>query len=233
MHTTRAVAALLLLTTALAGGGAEPNLLTPEEQAAGWKLLFDGKTTQGWRSFKKREFPAKGWVVTEGCLKHETRAGGGDIISEGEFDQFDLQWEWKIAPRANSGLKYFVTERRSSALGHEYQIIDEGPAPKSDYGSTASFYVVVPPAKDKQLNPPGQWNHSRVLVKGNHVEHWLNGAKVLQYELGSPELLAAVAKSKFKGTPGFGTRLKGHILLQDHGGEVLFRNLKIRDLNAP
>jgi hypothetical protein len=224
------------LVTVCAGsylGAGEPNVLTPEERAAGWTLLFDGGSTRGWRSFKKKDFPAQGWVVDAGCLKHTAKGGGGDIITEAQFDQFDLRWEWKIAPKSNSGLKYFVTENRSSALGHEYQMIDDGPGgPKAGLGTTASFYAVVPAPATKKLNSPGEWNESRILVRGNHVEHWLNGEKVLDYELGSDAVKEAVARSKFRSTPGFGTRIKGHLLLQDHGGEACFRNIKILDLSG-
>ena len=212
---------------------AQPNTLTAAEQQEGWTLLFDGRTADGWHSFKKTTFPAKGWVIEEGCLKHLDKAGGGDLISEGEFEEFDLTWEWKIAPRANSGLKYFVTDKRASALGHEYQMIDDGPnSARGGLQATASFYEVVPAPAALKLNPPGQWNQSRVLVRGQHVEHWINGAKVVEYELGSDAIKAAVARSKFKGVADFGTRVKGHILLQDHGGEVCFRSIKLRNLAA-
>jgi len=209
---------------------AKLNQLTPTEKAAGWRLLFDGKTTAGWRSFKKKTFPEKGWVIEEGILKKvATSVYGGDIITNDEYDDFDFQWEWRIAPKANNGIKYFITEQRNSAIGHEYQMIDDSlPIPKKEL--TASFYDVLPPSEDKPVKPPGEWNHSRVLVQGNHVEHWLNGAKVLEYELGSEEVKAAVAKSKFKNVKDFGTKIKGHILLTDHRDEAWFRNLKIREL---
>ena len=225
--------ALLSVWVGSQADAGEANVLAADEQAAGWKLLFDGRSTSGWRSFKKKDFPAKGWVVEAGCLKHTAKGGGGDIVSDAEYDQFDLRWEWKIAPKANSGLKYFVTENRSSALGHEYQMIDDGRGgAAAGLQTTASFYAVVPAPATKKLNPPGEWNESRVLVRSNHVEHWLNGDKVLEYELGSDAVKEAVARSKFKDTPGFGTRIKGHILLQDHGGEACFRNLKILDLSG-
>jgi hypothetical protein len=230
--------AVILLAFLLAMGAttlraAQPNTLTADEQKDGWTLLFDGQTTKGWHSFKKTAFPATGWVVEDGCLKHLDKGGGGDVVSDGEFEEFDLTWEWKIARGANGGLKYFVTNKRSSPLGHEYQMIDDGAgAAKGGLHATASFYEVVPVPADTKVNPPGQWNSSRVLVRGQHVEHWLNGAKVLEYELGSDAIKAAVARSKFKDVAGFGTRVKGHLLLQDHGGEVCFRNIKLRDLAA-
>jgi hypothetical protein len=212
-----------------ADDSANANTLTAEEKATGWRLLFDGKTTEGWRNFKKQTFPTKGWVVEEGILKKVAKVNGGDIITNDEFDNFDFQWDWRIPAKANNGIKYFITEERAQAIGHEYQMIDDAIVTvKKD--STAAFYDVLPPMDDKPLKPPGEWNHSRVLVQGNHVEHWLNGKKVLEYELGSEEVKAAVQKSKFKNVKDFGTHIKSHILLTDHQDEAWFRNLKIREL---
>jgi hypothetical protein len=208
---------------------AAQNELTREEKEAGWKLLFDGKTTKGWRSFKKSTFPEKGWIVRDGELQLEAGSKAGDIVTEQTFSDFDLSWDWKIPPAANNGVKYFITEKRDGAIGHEYQMIDDKDE-KVGKHSTASFYEVLPPASELPPHPPGQWNHSRVLVRGNHVEHWLNGKKVLEYELGSPEVLAAVQKSKFKAVPGFGTKIRGHILLTYHNDPVSYRNIKIREL---
>jgi hypothetical protein len=208
---------------------AAPNELTPAEQAEGWKLLFDGKSTAGWRSFKKATFPEKGWEVADGCLKKVANVQGGDIITTNTFNDFDLRWEWRIPPRANNGIKYFIIEERGSAIGHEYQMIDDALV-KDGKSSTASFYEVLPPSENKALKSPGEWNTSRVFVKGNHVEHWLNGAKVLEYELGSEQVKAGVAASKFKNVKGFGEKVRGHILLTDHKDEAWFRNIKIREL---
>jgi hypothetical protein len=210
------------------------NELSPAEAETGWKLLFDGKTTKGWRGFKKPAFPERGWSVVDGELRLEAGSKAGDIITEERFSDFDLIWEWKIGPHGNNGVKYFITEERSGAIGHEYQMIDDPAhreAADGGEGSTASFYQVLPPAKDKPLKKAGEWNHSRVLVQGNHVEHWLNGKKVLEYELGSEEVLKAVQDSKFKSVPGFGHKLKGHILLTYHNDPVSYRNIKIRDLS--
>lgn len=211
--------------------GTTLNELSKNETASGWRLLFDGKTTAGWRSFKKQTFPNKGWIVEDGILKKVANVRGGEIISADEFTDFEFQWDWRIAPKANNGIKYFVSEERAQAIGHEYQMIDDSTVtnPKQ---STASFYAVLPPSADKPAKKPGEWNHSRVLVQGSHVEHWLNGAKVLEYELGSEQVQAAVDESKFKGVKGFGSKSKGHILLTDHGDEAWFRNLKIRELPA-
>ena len=211
------------------------NQLSSEERAAGWKLLFDGHTSQGWHSFKKSSFPANGWVVEDGWL-HCLGKNGGDILSNGKYDQFELQWEWKIEPAGNSGLKYFVLESRNSAIGHEYQMLDDERNPDGKIAGgkhvTASFYDVLKPIVTPPTKPVGQINRSRILVKGNHVEHWLNGVKVLEYECGSDEVKAAVAESKFKNIQDFGNRLKAPLLLQDHHSQVWFRNLKIRDLTT-
>jgi hypothetical protein len=224
----------LLATIPLAAAQPE-NQLTDAEKSQGWKLLFDGKTTNGWHSFKKDTFPAKGWVVEAGWL-HGLGKGGGDIVSEQQFEQFELRWEWKIEAGGNSGLKYFVIDSRSSALGHEYQLLDDqlNADAKAGQGKrvTASFYDVLKPSLAPAVNKPGEINQSRVSVRGNHVEHWLNGVNVLEYECGSEATKAAVAESKFKNTAGFGDRAKGHILLQDHGSNVWFRNLKIRELSG-
>ncbi len=213
-----------------------PNTLTAAERASGWRLLFDGTTLHGWRGYKKPDAAGTRWTVRDGalCIPHADGSdtlGQRDIVSSDEFDTFDLNFEWKVGPGSNSGLKYFVTETRDAAIGHEYQIIDderhEDAKVAGGERQTASFYDVKA-ASSHPTRPIGEWNQSRVVVIGNHVEHWLNGVKVLEYELGSATLAAAVEDSKFKGMAGFGTRLKGHILLQDHGDAVCFRSLKIK-----
>jgi len=225
---------ILAAAAALALPHAGENELTPAEKAAGWQLLFDGRTTQGWRGFKKPSFPERGWVIQDGELRLEAGSKAGDILTEEKFSEFDLTWEWKLPTGANNGLKYFILEERGSAIGHEYQMIDDvaghDSGPKH---STASFYDVLPPDPAKPLNPPGEWNRSRVLVRGNQVEHWLNGKKVLAYELGSEAVRKAVAESKFKSVEGFGTRAAGHILLTYHNDPVSYRNIKILRLDKP
>ena len=213
--------------------------LTAAEKAAGWKLLFDGETTKGWRGFKKTGFPAAGWSVDAGRLKHAASGGSpskdsGDIITVDTFNDFDLRFEWIVAPGANSGVKYLVTEERDGPIAHEYQIIDDAKHPDALIGphrQTAALYDAIAAPASKNLKPAGQRNEGRIVVQGNHVEHWLNGAKVIEYELGSAALKAAKAKSKFKDVAGWGDKLKGHILLQDHGDEVWYQNLRIRELH--
>jgi hypothetical protein len=214
---------------------AKANQLTLKEKAGGWTLLFDGSTTAGWQTFHTGHFPAKGWEVQDGWL-HCLGKGGGDIVSDAQFDDFELQWDWKLARTGNSGVKYFVIDSRPSPLGHEYQMIDDQNEPDATKSNgkhmTASFYDVYKPTVPTPTKPPGEINHSRILVQGNHVEHWLNGVKVLEYECGSEATKAAVAQSKFKTTSGFGNKVRGRILLQDHHSEVWFQNLKLRPAPA-
>jgi hypothetical protein len=229
---------VFLVATASVLSAAPANQLSAKEKADGWKLLFDGQTTQGWHTFKKQTFPDKGWVVEDGWLHclglGGSNKGGGEIISDAQFNDFELQWEWKLARAGNSGVKYFVLDSRKEALGHEYQMLDDERASGVDKGNrkqlTASFYAVLAPTTPPPVKPPGEINSSRLLVKGNHVEHWLNGVKVLEYECGSEEVNTAVALSKFKNVAGFGDKAKGHLLLQDHNSEVWFRNVRIREL---
>ena len=203
-----------------------------ESDNGSWKTLFDGKTTAGWREYGKKTFPKEGWVVEDGCLRKMDGARGGNIVTESEFNDFELEWEWKLPPKSNNGVKYLVTETRPSAPGHEYQMVDDSTI--SDPRSrTATFYDVLPLQVKSPIKPPGEWNTSRILVRGNHVEHWLNGIKVLAYELGSPEVRAALAKSKFKDEPGFGEKIKGRIMLTDHYDEAWFRKIRIRELSPP
>ncbi len=218
---------------------APQNTLTAAERAEGWRLLFDGRSLTGWRGYKKQDATGTRWTVKDGslCVPHADGSdtlGQRDIISSDTFDTFDLRFEWRVGPGSNSGLKYFVTENTDAAIGHEYQIIDdarhEDAKVPGGERQTASFYDVKA-ATSHPAKPIGEWNRSRVVVTGNHVEHWLNDVKVLEYELGSPAILAAVEDSKFKGMTGFGTRVNGHILLQDHGEEVCFRDLKIKPGN--
>jgi pimeloyl-ACP methyl ester carboxylesterase len=195
--------------------------------------LFNGKDLTGWRQYGKQAPPGEGWKAENGVLKKLAKVRGGDIITTNKFEDYDLTWEWRVDKGGNNGLKYLVTEQRPGAPGHEYQLIDDQGHADAKNGAkrmTASFYDVLPPVENKPLKPAGEWNSSRILLKGNHVEHWLNGAKVLEYELGSDVVKKAVAASKFKSAPGFGEKIRGHIMLTDHGDEAWFRNIKIREL---
>jgi hypothetical protein len=230
------------------------NALSPEETAAGWQLLWDGRTTTGWRSAKGEDFPAKGWQIQDGVLsvlasKGQESGAGGDIITRQRFSQFELSVDFRLTPGANSGIKYFVqpgldpitgTGAKAtvgSAIGLEYQILDDALHPDAKLGrngnrTLASLYDLMPADAGKQPNPIGAWNTARLLVTENRVEHWLNGRKVLTYDRKSPAFHEAVALSKYKSIPGFGTWPDGHILLQEHGDNVSFRNVKIRNLSA-
>lgn len=217
------------------------NSLTEKEKEEGWTLLFDGKTTDGWRGVYREDFPQKGWKVEDGYLKVVSSGGGeadfgGDIITEQEYSSFELSLEFRLTEGANSGIKYFVKERypkpEGSAIGIEYQLIDDSRSDVDAKGtwSLASVYELYP-AKNKKAKPIGAFNKARILVRGDHVEHWLNGNKVVEYTRGSEEYRKLVAESKYKGYENFGEAHKGHILLQDHGHAVAFRNIKIRELN--
>src|SRR5215213_8409278 len=218
-----------------AQSAASPNTLTAAEKSAGWTLLFDGRSLDGWRGYKKADAAGVRWKVEDGSLalpadNGRDTHGQRDIISKDTFEQFELVFDWRIAPGGNSGVKYFILEDLDSAIGHEYQVIDDERHPDAKIGphrQTAAFYDVLR-AADRPIKPAGEWNTTRIVVRGQTVEHWLNGKKVLQYELGSPALKAAIAKSKFKDIPRFGLRQNGHILLQDHGNQVWFRSIKIR-----
>ncbi len=223
----------------------QPNYLTNYEKLHGWKLLFDGKTNTGWRSATVNKFPAKGWEVKNGTMTVLSSEGkeaqnGGDIVTNKEFSAFDLSFEFKITPGANSGVKYFVTlneKTTGSAIGLEYQVLDDELHPDAKLGrfgnrTLASLYDLIPSQKQKRfIRPVGAWNEGRVVVtKDNHVTHYLNGVKVLEYVRGSQAFRDSVAISKFKVWPGFGEAKQGHILLQDHGNQVSYRSIKIKEL---
>ncbi len=209
---------------------------------AGFRSLFDGKTTAGWRGFKKESFPATGWAVQEGALgKKKGEKGGGDVVTVDEFDNFDFRFEFKLTPGANSGVKYLVDEAMvkngSSGLGFEYQVLDDVGHPDAKAGlngnrTCAGLYDLIAPETTKTTRPVGAWNEGRIVVQGGHIEHWLNGKKTVAFERSSPAMKALIAGSKYKDKVGFGDVVKGHILLQDHGDEVAFRNMRIRIIGA-
>jgi hypothetical protein len=224
-----------------------PNTLSKQEAAAGWHLLFDGKTTEGWHSTHGPDFPATGWEVKDGLLsvtEHGGEEGGnaGDILTTRKYANFELLVDFRITPGANSGIKYFVDtaftpghEGHGSAIGFEYQILDDAVHPDAKKGrdgnrTEASLYDMIPAAKDKPVKPVGEWNTARIVIRGTHGEHWLNGVKVLEYNRATPQFREVVAESKFHVYPHFGEANDGYILLQDHGFPVSFRNIKIREL---
>ncbi|MBO0798469.1 MAG: DUF1080 domain-containing protein [Blastocatellia bacterium] len=237
--------------------GTPLNTLSQAEKREGGKLLFDGKTFNGWRSYFAGMEPAKGWSIADGCFKNSRgngrpRSGGGDLMTSEFFTDFDFRFEWSMPQGGNSGVYYLFQERQDkpgvgmymgddgrSPVGFEYQLLDDEHHPDAlqngPIRATGSLYSLIPPNDGKRLKPLGEFNESRIVIRGKHVEHWLNGTKIVEYELGSPALLEAIAKSKYKDVPGYGAKARTRILLQDHGAEVRFRNLKIRTLteNSP
>lgn len=236
-------------------GSPELNTLTADEAKAGWRLLWDGKTSEGWRSAKSENFPTRGWVMKGGVLtvhdnSGEESAGGGDIITRRRYSDFELVADFKITPGANSGIKIFVQPNLSpidkktgvktvvgSAIGCEFQILDDARHPDAKLGkdgnrTIGSLYDLIPAPADKKVAPVGEWNHARILSRGKHVEFWLNGHKTVEFDRGSERFRKFVGESKFKSIPDFGEWADGHILLQDHGNEVSYRNLKIRELSS-
>ncbi len=222
-----------------------PNHLSEPEKKAGVALLWDTKTSAGWRGAYKQKFPEKGWAINDGVLSVMPSGGaestnGGDIVTEKEFGAFVLQFEFKLSPGANSGVKYFVTEKegnQGSAIGLEYQILDDEKHPDAKMGvignrTLASLYDLIPSLREPRARRPvGEWNRGMVVVyPDNRVEHWLNGWKVLEYQRGVPYYQALVARSKYAQWPAFGMAPKGRILLQDHGDAVSFRSIKIQEL---
>jgi hypothetical protein len=219
------------------------NTLTAREQADGWKLLWDGKTTEGWRGARLDEFPEKGWSIQNGeLIVHKAGGGestnGGDIVTTSQYRNFMLSVDFKITNGANSGIKYFVdpdmNKGAGSAIGCEFQILDDERHPDAKLGvkgnrKLGSLYDLIPAPEQKPFHI-GVWNTALIIVRGRHVEHWLNGVKLLEYNRDDQEWNALVAYSKYKDWPNFGNAPQGHILLQDHGDEVHFKNIKIREL---
>lgn len=229
--------ACLLVAASTAVAPAAPaahNQLTAAEKSAGWQLLFDGKTTNGWRVYNKPGAKITGWEVTaDGTLHCLPKVKGDNIITEKKYDDFELSWEWRLLPKGNNGVKYFVTEARPKSPGPEYQMIDDAGHPDGNLGAdrqTASFYEVLAPAADKPLRKPGEWNQSKIVVRGKKVEHWLNGRNVLSFEMGSDAVKAGIVDSKFKNEAGFGDKIVGHIMLTYHQDDCWYRNIKIREL---
>ncbi|MEX0928097.1 MAG: DUF1080 domain-containing protein [Balneolales bacterium] len=226
-----------------ANPAAAPNTLTEEEQNGGWRLLFDGETFSGWRGLNRESVPAGHWVIEDGAIRKVASADvpsgtdGGDILFDEPFGNFELSFEWKVSPGANSGIKYNVSEAMSSghgALGFEYQILDNDRHP--DAGNdpnrlAAGLYDLIPPGSNARLNPVGTWNSGRIVFNGSRGEHWLNGNLVLEYELGTYMMNRLLETSKWGDNPDFGVRRDtGRIVFQDHSDEVWYRSIKIREL---
>jgi hypothetical protein len=228
--------AAVLAVSAFAEEGAAPNALTAAEEKDGWKMLWDGKTSEGWRSAARDSFPAKGWEMKDGALTvlpRKNGGGAGDIITRAVYTNFILKADFRLTDAANSGIKYFFDSKVNGGTTLEYQVLD-AKHPDAKLGrdgdrKVASFYDVIP-AKGAQPRPVGEWNNAMIVCKGTHVEHWLNGTKVAEFERGSQAFRDAVAKSKFAKWPKWGEQKSGHILLQDHGDQVSYRNIKIKVL---
>jgi hypothetical protein len=229
--------------TSLEQQGWLTNRLSAAERRAGWTLLWDGKTNSGWRSILGSSFPDMGWSIHDGMLSAEGK-GGGDIVTARSYRNFELSIDFRLTPGANSGVKYLVDPALSkgsgAGVGLEYQLLDDARHPDAKMGrdgdrTLGSLYDLIPARNlsdpdnpGKRINPPGEWNRAVIVVRGKHVEHWLNGFKMVEYDRGSPAFRALVAESKFAKIAHFGEAQQGPILLQDHGDPVDFRSIKLR-----
>jgi len=229
-----------------------PNTLTDAERRAGWRLLFDGETFDGWRGLGYDSVPTAHWKIENGSIRKLADgqvprlpdgqpAAGGDLMTRDTYRDFELTWDWKISRAGNSGVKYNVSEEISmanapnhAALGFEYQMLDDSLHEDNKVPShrTAALYDLIPPNANKgmALKQVGDWNRSTIVFRGNHGEHWLNGQKVVDFDLGTPLMDSLMAKSKYRDIKGFAQKRAGHIVLQDHVDEVFFRSIKIRRL---
>jgi len=212
------------------------NTLSKAEKQQGWKLLFDGKTKDGWRYYQNKSTEA--WEASNGTLHSKGSVANYssihvDLMTKDQYENFDLSIDWKISSKGNSGILYLVTEDYNGAhlSGPEYQIIDDINFPEKleDWQKTGANYAMNP-APAAEPKPVGEWNNTRIIVNKGHVEHWLNGKKIVEYEMGSEEWKKNKMNGKWKDAPGYGLAKKGYIALQDHGSEAWFKNIKIREL---
>ncbi|MEO9035901.1 MAG: DUF1080 domain-containing protein [Gemmatimonadaceae bacterium] len=224
--------------------------MSSAEQRDGWRLLFDGRTLAGWRGLGYDSVPTAHWKVVDGAIEKIAtgnvrkmpdgqRANGGDLMTVDTFADFELAFQWKVTTGANSGVKYNVSEEFSlknasnhAALGFEYQVLDDSLSDDNKLAShrAGALYDLIPPNDKKRVVPVGGWNSSRIVFRGKHGEHWLNGAKIVEFDLGTPRMDSALAASKYRSIKGFADRRTAHIILQDHGDETFFRDIKIREI---
>jgi hypothetical protein len=242
----RLIAFAITLALALFPGysaRAAANYLTPEEQAAGWKLLFDGKNVLGLRGVQKPDFLSAGWKVEDGTLvlpktiDQSGKVTGGDLVTVTQYADFEFSFEWRLAVSGASGILYGARAGLGpKPSGYEFQIIDDFHNPDGLKGGpvrrTGALYSLLPPGENKKINESG-WNSGAIVVKGNHAEHWVNGEKVLEYDFGGPALLQAIRAGGVRGATGFGQKVAGPIVLLDKGEEIAFRSLRIRSLVPP
>lgn len=229
---------LLIFTAFFTIVQAQPNSLTEEEKEEGWILLFDGQSTDQWRSYNGNTFPDQGWTVEDGTLTVISDGGGGDIITKDTFGNFILKLDWKANKSANGGVFYRAMEQPSQAIywsAPEFQILDNENHPDADRGEngnrkSASLYDLIP-AQPQNTKPYGEWNSAKIVADGSNIEHWQNGEKVVEYELWTNEWYEMIRNSKFSEHPEFGDARDGYIGLQDHGDRVSFRNMKIKRLD--
>lgn len=216
---------------------AQNNSLTLQEKEEGWTLLFDGESTDHWRSYNGDGFPEEGWVAEDGALTVLADGGAGDIITKEKYGDFILKLEWKVQKGGNSGIFYRAMEQPTQAIywsAPEYQLLDDENHPDASMGEngnrkSGSLYDLIP-AKPQNANPFDEWNSVQIVAEGSHIEHWQNGEKVLEYELWTNDWYEMIRNSKFLEHPEFGDAREGYIGLQDHGNRVSFRNIKIKEL---
>lgn len=236
--------ATILLVLPLSVFAQADNTLSKAEIKQGWKLLWDGQTGKGWHTAAGGTIPNKGWTMQGGILQDHAdgdhgEGHSGDLLTDGDYENFELSVDFKLTSGANSGIKYFVNEDKATGgdptIGLEYQLLDDDRHPDAKLGrdgnrTEASLYDLIPAAKTKPYRAIGEWNTARIVVRGAHTEHWLNGVKVVEFERFTPAFRQLVQESKYKTLPNFGELHHGHIQLQDHGDTAFFRNIKIRPL---